>query len=205
MSYAASSSVPIQVIGPQGQVGVQIPAVTTTAQIPVTSTVPITTGPPVTFTTKQKAPSYWDTPSACHPGRELYRCPIIIFVILIIIGIIINIWALFRVPRTDSSGKEITSGQMWVAGIVGIGFYLIVAFAIGWWVYQKCRECDQSSWVSFIIVILIAIILAPIVGLIIGGILGIGFLWTANQEPNDSRLEPLQPTGSTVIISGTNI
>jgi hypothetical protein len=150
--------------------------------------IPIMEQPGITtseFVDNVVKPSYWTTPPACHPGREWIRCPIIIYIIIIIIGLIINLWALFRIPRIDNSGKQITTGQMWIAGIVGIGFYLIVALAVGWWIYERCRMCDSSSyWMTFVISILVAIILAPITGLIIGGILGIGFLWTANQQPN---------------------
>ena len=149
--------------------------------------VPVPVEPVTQITTVQesKKPSYWDVPPSCHPGRELFRCPIILYIIIIIIGFIINCWALFRTPRTDNSGKEITTGQLWVAGIIGAAFYLIIALAVGWWIYERCRECNSSSyWMPFIISLLIAIILAPITGLIMGTILGIGFLWTANQEPN---------------------
>ncbi len=155
---------------PQGQVILQAP------------TIPATT---VTTVQGTKKPSYWSTPPTCHPGRELFKCPIILYIIIIIIGLIINCWALFRAPRIDNSGKEITTSQLWIAGIIGISFFLIVGLVVGWWVYERCRSCNPSSyWWTFIISILIAIILAPITGVIMGAILGIEFLWTANHQPN---------------------
>nr|QBK91215.1 MAG: hypothetical protein LCPAC202_01890 [Pithovirus LCPAC202] len=142
--------------------------------------------PASTVTTVQdtKKSSFWGT-SHCNQGRELFIFSVVIFIIIIIIGLVINCWALFKSPRTDNSGKEITTSQLWIAGIIGISFYLIVSFIIGWWLYEKYRECNSSSyWWVFVISILIAIILAPITGVIMGAILGIGFIWTVNQEPN---------------------
>lgn len=182
INQVTAAGVPITTFGPS--TSPLQPATTINTQI--TRSVPVQTYPPGEFQTVSKSSSYWNTPSNCHPGREWIKCPIILYIILIIIGIVINAWALFRTPRTDNSGKEVTTGQMWVAGIVGFGFYLIISLAVGWWIYERCKKCERSSyWMTFIIAILIAIILAPITGLIIGSILGVGFLWTANQEPND--------------------
>ncbi len=140
---------------------------------------------PVTTVQDVKKSSFWGTSSSCKIGRESFIYPIIIFIIIVIIGLVINCWALFKAPRTDNSGKEITGGRLWVAGLIGFSFYLIISFAIGWWIYEKYRGCDSTSyWWTFCIAILIIIILAPITGVIMGATLGLGFLWTINQEPN---------------------
>ncbi len=138
----------------------------------------------ITTVKDTKKSSFWGSPS-CNLEKASFIYPIIIFIIIIIIGLVINCWALFRAPRTDHSGKEITTSQLWIAGIIGISFYLIISCLVGWWIYSKYRECNSTSyWWAFCISILIVIILAPITGVIMGATLGLGFLWTVNQEPN---------------------
>jgi hypothetical protein len=136
---------------------------------------------------KDEVGDYLKTPDNCHPGRQPYKCPIAIYVILIVILIIVNIWAIFRAPNFDSSGRHISTGTKWWAGIVGIVFILIFGLFFGWWILQRCKTCDTSgpsSGVTFALALGVPIILGVLAALVIGGIMGVGFLWTASRAPN---------------------
>ena len=145
--------------------------------------------PPVMGAPQVTAPasdqSYWVTPNMCHPGTQAFKCPITLYIILIIIGAIINIWALFRAPKKDRSGKDITTGQLWLSFFIGMTFYIILAILFGWWIYERCRSCNtSSSGIIFISALLIPVLLALITGVIMGAVLNVGFIWTASKVPN---------------------
>jgi hypothetical protein len=152
---------------------------TTTKVIQPSSMVPVTQVKP--------APSdnYWNTPDVCHPGRQPYKCPIGIYVFLVVLLIVINIWAIFRAPRIDNHGRTISTSTIWWAAIIGIAFMLIFSGLFAYWIFQQCRSCDgQSHHIVFTLAIGVPIILGIITGLVIGGVMNIGFLWTASREPN---------------------
>ena len=122
-------------------------------------------------------------PEKCHPTKEGIKCPVILYIILVIIGAVILIFALLRLPPIDRRGDPITGGRIWLAAIVGFVFYLIVSLVFGWWVLRQCLACQEGySWVVLLIVVLLPLVLVPITGLVIGSILGVGFIFTSRKE-----------------------
>jgi len=140
---------------------------------------------PVTSSKKSSTESYWKTPDLCHPARQPYKCPIGIYIFLLVFLAIINIWAIFRAPRIDNNGRRISTGTIWWAAIAGVAFHLIFGLMIGFYIFEHCRSCNQESrHLIFLLAVGTPIILGIIVGIIIGSIMNIGFLWTASREPN---------------------
>lgn len=128
---------------------------------------------------------YLVTPDQCHPGNQVFHCPITLYIIIVIVFLIINLWALFVAPRTTNSGRNIGTSELWVAGIIGVIVYLVLAVAFWWAIYEHCRSCSTGrSWTVFLMAILMPFVIAVITGVVMGSILDIGFLWTANKEPN---------------------
>ena len=133
----------------------------------------------------EREPSYWETPNDCHPNRQVFKCPIWIFVLLMVIGAIINIWAWLDAPKRDRDGNVIMTLDYWIAIITGVAFHVLVLVLGAWLIFENCRRCQlEASGVIFLLAILIPIVSALLVGLIIGSILNVGFLWTARKEPN---------------------
>lgn len=132
-------------------------------------------------------PSYWKTPEVCHPGTQAFKCPITMYIIIIIIGGIIITWALLRAPRINRREKNITTGELWVAFFVGMIFYIAIALLFGWWVFERCRTCHtETSGITFLLIVLVPIALVVVTGILMGSILDVGFLLTASREPNSS-------------------
>lgn len=137
------------------------------------------------MTQSKPSENYWETPEYCHPGRQPYKCPIGIYIFIIVLMAVINIWAIFRAPRIDNNGRTISTGTIWWAAIIGVAFHLIFGLLIGWWIFEQCRSCNgQNRHVIFILAIGVPILLGILTGIIIGNVMNIGFLWTASREPN---------------------
>ncbi len=148
---------------------------------------PQVVGPAVVATAPPEKPNYWRTPEPCHPGTQAYHCPITLYVILVIIGLIIITWALLRAPRKNRDEKDIGTSELWVAFFVGWALYLTLAILFGWWIFEQCRSCNTgSSGITFLLVLLVPVALVLITSVIMGAILGVGFLLTASREPNRS-------------------
>lgn len=129
--------------------------------------------------------NYWVTPETCHPGRQPYKCPIGIYIGILVLMAVINIWAIFRAPRINNKGKAISTSLIWYAAIIGVAFHLVFGLLLGWWIFESCRSCHgQNRHVIFLLAVTIPIILGLITGVIIGNVMNIGFLWTASREPN---------------------
>lgn len=117
------------------------------------------------------------------PWKEPFRCPLLLFVALVIIGLIYNVWFLIKSPNVNNAGQPISTTQKWVVGIIGIIIYLIIAYLFGLWMYKLCSRCETlNSWLVFLLAIFFPLILALIVSIIIGIILGISN-FIANPRP----------------------
>lgn len=113
----------------------------------------------------------------CDPWKEPFKCPLLLYVALIIVGILINIAAVMRLPDVDRQGRPISTQQKWSATIVGLIIYLIIAFLFGKWMYSTCSRCETlNSWLIFLLAVFFPIILAFLFGLITAAVLGVGFL-----------------------------
>lgn len=194
-----------RVVTPPGSPVVPVPVHQVTTRQPVTfhseqpgvveqrTTSKVMTGQtasPVPVTAAEPDPNYWTTPEGCHINRQPYRCPIWIFVALVVLLAIINIWAIFRAPRVDNSGREITVGTIWLAAIIGVAFHLIFSFFFGWWIFQQCKACDGvSHHVIFLLAVAVPVILGVLTGVIIGSVMNVGFLWTASRAPNPEECD----------------
>jgi len=134
---------------------------------------------------KPKQLGYYDTPKDCHPARQHFKCPITLFIILMIIGAVVNIWAWLIAPHRDKMGYEIPASDYWIAIILGVSFHFLVIIIGAWIIFEQCRRCNvDASWIVFLLAVLLPVVSALLVGLIIGQVLGVGFLWTARKEPN---------------------
>ncbi len=167
-------------------------------QQPIIQPVPIQAQP--TPETIQPLPPGTKIPDRCHPTKEGIKCPVILYIIIVIIGAVILLFALFRLPPIDRRGNPITAGRIWLAGIIGFIFYLVVSLVFGWWVFRQCLACQEGySWVVLLITILLPLVLVPITALVIGSILGVGFLFTARKEANSAEQFGLPSTNPNVL------
>jgi len=140
---------------------------------------------PVTSSKPPPTENYWATPDLCHPGRQPYKCPVGIYIFLLVLLAVINIWAIFRAPRINNNGKQIAVSTIWWAAVAGVAFHLVFGLMIGWYLFEQCRSCNQENrHIIFLLAVATPIILGIIAGIIIGSIMNIGFLWTASREPN---------------------
>lgn len=119
----------------------------------------------------------YETGRLCDPWKEPIKCPLILYVILIVIGVLVNIAAVMRSPNVDRLGRPISTSQKWAATIFGLIVYLIIAYLFGHWMYGTCARCETlNSWLIFLLAIFFPIILSFLFGLITAAVLGVGFL-----------------------------
>ncbi len=117
------------------------------------------------------------TGKTCKPWSEPLRCPLLLYVVLIVLGLIINISAVARTPDVNRSGQPITPTQKWSTTIVGIIIYLIVAYLFGMWMYNLCKKCQTvNAWLVFLMAVFFPLILALVFGVITAAVLGVGFM-----------------------------
>ena len=113
----------------------------------------------------------------CQPWSDPIKCPLLLYVVLIILGLIINISAVARTPDVNSAGQPITPTQKWSTTIIGIIIYLIIAYLFGMWMYSLCKKCQAGqAWLVFLLAVFFPLILALVFGLITAAVLGVGFM-----------------------------
>ena len=113
----------------------------------------------------------------CSPWNDFIRCPLIIYTVLVVIGLISNVMFISRAPNVNNTGQPITNGQKWVTGIIGLLIYLLIAYLFGRWIYSLCSRCEVlNSWLVFLLAIFFPLILSIIVGLTMGLFLGISMI-----------------------------
>lgn len=111
-----------------------------------------------------------------NPWNEPIRCPLILYTILVILGVVINLSAAMRAPSVNRQGMPISNTQKWTAFIIGLLVYLIIAYLFGKWMYNLCKSGQTlNSWLVFILAILFPLILAIIIGIIVSAFLGISY------------------------------
>lgn len=123
------------------------------------------------------------SPPVCNGWQEPIRCPLIIFIIIVILAFIWNIVIVVNLPPIDRQGQPITTGQKWGIGVVILIIYLLVAFIFGRIIYGYCRRCDGNrAWITFFIFILLPIIIAIVLGVVIGASYGLTLFFMGNNE-----------------------
>ena len=114
-----------------------------------------------------------------NPWSDPIRCPLILYVILVVLGAILNLKAIADAPNVDRNGRTITYSQKWTAGIIGLVIYLIISYLFGMWIYNLCKKGQTlNSWLVFLLAIFFPLILALVVGLIVGAFLGISMFFS---------------------------
>lgn len=114
-------------------------------------------------------------PEICEPWRDPIRCPLIIFVFLVVIGVIANLLSLFKIPDIDRNGNRIDPSRKTFAVIVAIIINLIIAYLFGLWIFNLCKQCQfVNSWLVFLLVIFLPIIVAVVINVLVSSILGVG-------------------------------
>lgn len=136
--------------------------------------------------------SSFSVPAACSPTGQPVKCPISIYIFLMVLMAIVNIWATFRVPRINSNGRPITTGVLWTALLLGVAFHITFGLFFGWWLYERCQMClgvAVAHGLTFSLAVLIPFVLGVMTGLIIGGVMGVGFVWTASVQANGTDMD----------------
>ena len=111
----------------------------------------------------------------CNPWKEPVKCPLLLYIALIILGLILNFIYVSRLPTVDRLGRPISNNQRWVAIILGIIIYLAIALLFGTWMYRNCVNCNTGgSWIIFLLAIFFPLILWFILAIIYVVITGIG-------------------------------
>lgn len=107
------------------------------------------------------------------PWRDPIRCPVILYTILVVIGLILNLSSTSKI-KTDRLGREIPETRRSCATILGIIIYLVVAYLFGVWMYNLCVQGSRmSAWLVFLLAIFFPFILSIIILVIIFAILGV--------------------------------
>lgn len=136
--------------------------------------------------------SSYSVPASCSPTGQPVKCPISIYIFLMVLMAIVNIWATFRVPRINSNGRPITTGVLWTALLLGVAFHITFGLFFGWWLYERCQMClgvAVAHGLTFSLAVLIPFVLGVMTGLIIGGVMGVGFVWTASVQANGTDMD----------------
>jgi len=105
----------------------------------------------------------------CNPWNQPLKCPLILFIIIVILSLIWNIILIYDLPYQDRHGRIINSGHRWAIGIVIFIIYLAVGIIFGLVIYNYCVRCDNNnSWVVLFIFLLLPLIITAIIGILIG-------------------------------------
>lgn len=113
----------------------------------------------------------------CNPWSEPLKCPLYIFIILAIIGMIINIYLIVRSPTVDAQGNQISASQKWVAAILSVLVMSLITVLFGVWIYSQCSRCRfGSAWLIALVALFLPLILFFITALLVSAFLGLSIL-----------------------------
>ena len=122
-------------------------------------------------------------------GDEKWWSPLYMtFIVIIIIGIVINLVLLYDLKGRDRSGKFIENESKDMAAVNGIGLAIILTIILGGSIYlaRKGRVIEKSG-TTLIILILIAFLVIFLMGLFVGEYINVGHVW--------APIVDLQPSG----------
>lgn len=114
-----------------------------------------------------------------NPWSNIITCPVTIYTILVVLGVIWIIYGLVKAPNVDVNGQPVSNAKKWGFGLLGLLIFILIAYAFGKWMYGQCEKCSfGSAWLIFLLAIFFPIILSLIVGVVLGTALGIStFTW----------------------------
>lgn len=121
-------------------------------------------------------------------GDEKWWSPLYMtFIVIIIIGIVINLVLLYDLKGRDRSGKLIENESKDMAAVNGIGLAIILTIILGGSIYlvRKGRVIEKSG-TTLIILILIAFLIIFLMGLFVGEYVNVGHVWApiVNLQPS---------------------
>lgn len=111
--------------------------------------------------------------SMCNPWKEPLKCPLIIFIIIVVLALIWAIVMIANLPATDKNGRQISTAQKVWFGVIIFIIYLIIAILFGVIIYNYCLTCNGSkAWLALIVFLILPIIIAILIGAVIGSAYG---------------------------------
>lgn len=122
--------------------------------------------------------------------REKLSSPVyLVFIVIIIVGIIINLHLLYRLKGKDRNGRDIPRDRRDMAAVNGLGLAIILGIIFGGAIYLSRSDgyiTNQGS--ALVILILISFIVIFLMGLFMGEYIMVGHIWTPIQplkSPHD--------------------
>lgn len=132
-----------------------------------------------------------DDDSESRKIKESIFSPLyIFFLIIIIIGIVINLILLSRLELIDRNGNPLTEDQKTMATINGIGFaILLTIILVGGFYMVRYHGAIKNTGLSVAVAIFITFIIIFLMGLLMGEYMDVGHLWAPIQPiiPNDEN------------------
>ena len=121
-------------------------------------------------------------------GDEKWWSPLYMtFIVIIIIGIVINLVLLYDLKGRDRSGKFIENESKDMAAVNGVGLAIILTIILGGSIYlvRKGRVIEKSG-TTLIILILIAFLIIFLMGIFVGEYVNVGHVWApiVNLQPS---------------------
>ena len=111
----------------------------------------------------------------CNPWTNVISCPLIIYVILVVIGILVHVLLLSngfydrqaeknkRVNGNNGTG-QLSPDVVQTITIVVLLINILFAFLIGLWIYNLCKKCQKgSAWLVFLLSLFFPVMLFAIV------------------------------------------
>lgn len=122
-------------------------------------------------------------------SKESIFSPIyIFFVIIIIIGIVINLILLSRLQLIDRNGNPVSEDRKTMATVNGIGFaILLIIILVGGFYMLRHHGAIKNIALSLFVAIFITFIIIFMMGLLMGEYMDVGHLWAPIQPiiPDD--------------------
>ena len=107
----------------------------------------------------------------------------IIFLIFIVIGIVINLYLLYRLDIFDTDGNLVPEERRTYAAIIGIGMAIILSIIFFGGMYLVAYGSKaKTSFGSLLLVFLVAFIIIFMMGWLVGIYMGIKHLWIPDQN-----------------------
>lgn len=94
------------------------------------------------------------------PWKEPFKCPLWIYTILVILGLVGTIITIASLPSTDKNGDPISASQRWVSGTFSIMVGLLLALGFGWWMRKECKMCNFGrSWIIMLAAVIVPLLI----------------------------------------------
>ncbi len=141
------------------------------------------------FTTVSDEDEYGFSDNKSKIKESIFSPLYIFFLIIIIIGIVINLILLFRLELIDRNGNLLSEDQKTMAAVNGIGFaILLIIILVGGFYMVRFHGSLKSTGLSVVVAIFITFIIIFLMGFLMGEYMNVGHLWAPIQPviPNDT-------------------